>query len=159
MSNAVPAGIQVVGVSRSFGSVHAVQDATLQVSPGSVTALIGPNGSGKTTLLLMLATLLAPDAGTITVAGHNPLTDPEAVRASMGWMPDALGAWPTLSVRAALEVTGRMYRMPPAVAEKRAAELIALTDLTALADQPSRVLSRGQKDRKSVCRERVSRLV
>ncbi|MFT2815670.1 ABC transporter ATP-binding protein [Leifsonia sp. A12D58] len=155
MNNAVSGGIHVVGVSRSFGSVHAVQDATLSVAPGSVTALIGPNGSGKTTLMLMLATLLAPDAGTISVAGHDPLTDPAAVRASMGWMPDALGAWPTLSVRAALNVTGRMYRMPRALAEQRAAELIALTDLTALADQPSRVLSRGQKQRLSLARALV----
>ncbi|WP_370626789.1 ATP-binding cassette domain-containing protein [Cryobacterium sp. PAMC25264] len=90
-------GITVSGVRRTFGSVHAVADASLSVPPGSVTALIGPNGSGKTTLMLMLATLLAPDAGQIRIAGHDPVTDPAAVRARMGWMPDVLGSWPTLS--------------------------------------------------------------
>ncbi|WP_241983409.1 ABC transporter ATP-binding protein [Cryobacterium tagatosivorans] len=150
-----PQGIMVTGVSRSFGSVHAVRDATLTVPPGSVTALIGPNGAGKTTLLLMLASLLAPDAGTITIAGHDPVADPQAVRAAMGWMPDVLGSWPSLSVRASLEVTGRMYRMSRPAAEARANELIGLTGLEALADRPSRVLSRGQKQRLSLARALV----
>jgi len=148
-------GITVSGVRRTFGSVHAVADASLSVPPGSVTALIGPNGSGKTTLMLMLATLLAPDAGQIRIAGHDPVTDPAAVRARMGWMPDALGSWPTLSPRAALTVTGQMYRMSPAAAATRAEELLLLTDLGGLADRPSRVLSRGQKQRLSLARALV----
>ncbi|MFC5929578.1 ABC transporter ATP-binding protein [Cryobacterium melibiosiphilum] len=148
-------GIQVSGVSRAFGSVQAVADATLSIPPGSVTALIGPNGSGKTTLMLMLATLLAPDAGTITVNGHDPATQPQLVRASMGWMPDVLGSWPTLTVRAALETTGRMYRLSRPAAAARAEELIALTGLEELADRPSRVLSRGQKQRLSLARALV----
>lgn len=149
------AGIVVTGVARAFGTVHAVRNATLTVPPGSVTALIGPNGSGKTTLMLMLATLLTPDSGSIRISGHDPVTDPQAVRASMGWMPDALGSWATLSVRAALEVTGRMYRMDPVAAGIRASELIELTGLSPLADQPSRVLSRGQKQRLSLARSLV----
>lgn len=155
MERIAPQGITVAGVSRSFGSVHAVRDATLTVPPGSVTALIGPNGAGKTTLLLMLASLLAPDTGTMTIAGHNPVTDPHRVRAAMGWMPDVLGSWPSLSVRASLEVTGRMYRMSRPAAAARANELIDLTGLEALADRPSRVLSRGQKQRLSLARALV----
>lgn len=145
----------MTGVRRAFGAVQAVRNATLSVPPGSVTALIGPNGSGKTTLMLMLATLLAPDSGSIRIAGHDPVTDPQAVRAAMGWMPDALGSWATLSVRSALEVTGRMYRMSPVAAGIRASELIQLTGLAPLADQPSRVLSRGQKQRLSLARSLV----
>ena len=148
-------GIIVRGLSRRFGSVHAVVDASLSVEPGSVTALIGPNGSGKTTLLLMLATLLAPDAGQIRIAGHDPVTDPALVRARMGWMPDALGSWPTLSPRAALTVTGQMYTMSAAAAAERAETLLTLTDLQDLADRPSRVLSRGQKQRLSLARALV----
>ena len=71
-----PAGIVVEGVRRSFGSTHAVRDMSFSASPGRVTGLIGPNGSGKTTLLLMLATLLAPDAGTIRIGGLDPVRDP-----------------------------------------------------------------------------------
>jgi ABC-2 type transport system ATP-binding protein len=74
-------GIIANSVSRSFGDVHAVVDASFHARPGEVTALIGPNGSGKTTLMLMLASLLRPDSGEISVGGFNPMTDTAAVRA------------------------------------------------------------------------------
>lgn len=147
--------IEVEGVARAFGDVHAVRDASFAVQPGSVTALIGPNGSGKTTLLLMLATLLRPDAGTIRIAGHDPVVDPRAVRRAMGWMPDVLGSWGTLTVRRALEVTGRLYELSPEQARARASALIELVGLQELADRPSRVLSRGQKQRLSLARALV----
>ncbi|MCX7521834.1 ABC transporter ATP-binding protein [Microbacterium sp. STN6] len=148
-------GIAVRGVARAFGSVEAVRHADFDVPPGSVTGLIGPNGSGKTTLMLMLASLLQPDSGSIRVAGHDPVADPAAVRSAMGWMPDVLGSWASLSPRTALEVTGRMYGLERATSATRAAELIDLVGLGALADQPARVLSRGQKQRLSLARALV----
>lgn len=152
--NITPA-IEVEGVARSFGDVHAVRDASFTVQAGSVTALIGPNGSGKTTLLLMLATLLRPDAGSIRIAGHDPVTDPRAVRRAMGWMPDVLGSWGTVTVRRVLEITGRLYELTPEQSRARAQRLIELVGLDTLADQPSRVLSRGQKQRLSLARALV----
>ncbi|MCR2825711.1 ATP-binding cassette domain-containing protein, partial [Microbacterium sp. zg.Y909] len=62
-------GIVARGVRRSFGDVHAVRDVTLEAREGAVTGLVGPNGSGKTTLMLMLASLLAPDAGEVRIGG------------------------------------------------------------------------------------------
>ena len=148
-------GIEVDGVARSFGSVHAVRDMTFTAGYGSVTALIGPNGSGKTTLMLMLASLLAPDRGSIRIAGHDPVTDPRAVRAAMGWMPDVLGSWSSLTVRATLEITGRLHGLSREQTTSRTDELVAQTGLTALAEQPTRVLSRGQKQRLSLARALV----
>ncbi len=147
--------IEVESVARSFGDVHAVRDASFAVHAGSVTALIGPNGSGKTTLLLMLATLLRPDAGSIRIAGHDPVSDPRAVRSAMGWMPDVLGSWGTISVRRTLEVTGRLYERTPEQSRQRAQQLIELVGLDELAEQPTRVLSRGQKQRLSLARALV----
>ncbi len=147
--------IEVEGVARSFGDVQAVRDASFTVNAGSVTALIGPNGSGKTTLMLMLATLLRPDAGTIRIAGHDPVADPRAVRTAMGWMPDVLGSWGTISVRRTLEITGRLYERTPVQARERAQQLIDLVGLVELAEQPTRVLSRGQKQRLSLARALV----
>jgi len=147
--------IAVDGVARSFGNVHAVRDASFEVRAGSVTALIGPNGSGKTTLLLMLATLLKPDAGTIRIAGHDPVKDPRAVRSAMGWMPDVLGSWGSVSVRRTLEITGRLYELSADTSRARAQQLIELVGLESLADQPTRVLSRGQKQRLSLARALV----
>lgn len=149
------AAIAVAGVARSFGEVHAVRDASFEVHAGSVTALIGPNGSGKTTLLLMLATLLRPDAGSIRIAGHDPIDDARAVRTAMGWMPDVLGSWGSVSVRRALEITGRLYELGAEQSRTRAQQLIELVDLDQLADQPTRVLSRGQKQKLSLARALV----
>lgn len=148
-------GIVATGLARSFGAVHAVRDATLEVRPGEITALVGPNGSGKTTLLLMLSTLLAPDRGEIRIGGLNPLTDPRGVRRLIGWMPDVLGAWATLTVRETLVASARLYGIPKPAAADRAAELIDLVDLEPLADRPTRVLSRGQKQRLSLARALV----
>ncbi|MGV8858139.1 ABC transporter ATP-binding protein [Rhodoglobus sp.] len=155
LTESAPTGIVVEGVGRSFGTVHAVRDASFIAKPGTVTGLIGPNGSGKTTLMLMLASLLQPDAGSIRISGHDPVTETAAVRARLGWMPDVLGSWPSLSVRDTLIYTARMYAMDKPAAATRAAELITLVDLPELADSPTRVLSRGQKQRLSLARALV----
>lgn len=148
-------GIRVIDVSRRFGEVHAVRSATMEAVPGHVTALIGPNGSGKTTLMLMLASLLRPDAGSIRVAGYDPVENPAQVRANLGWMPDLLGSWASLTTRETLVFTGRLYQLDVAAARDRAEELMGLVGLDALADQPTRVLSRGQKQRLSLARALV----
>jgi ABC-2 type transport system ATP-binding protein len=148
-------GIEVTGATRAFGSVQAVDHIDLQARPGEVTALVGPNGAGKTTLLLMLATLLAPDAGTIRIAGLDPVAEPRQVRAAIGWMPDAFGTWDALTVREVLETVGAAYRMAPGLARTRAAELLDLVHLGDLADRPARVLSRGQKQRLGLARALV----
>ncbi|MEO8519416.1 MAG: ABC transporter ATP-binding protein [Dermatophilaceae bacterium] len=149
------AGIEVTGVRRAFGTVLAVEHIDLLARPGEVTALVGPNGAGKTTLLLMLATLLAPDAGSIRIGGIDPVTDPRDVRANMGWMPDGFGTWDALTVREVLETVAAAYRMAPGLARTRAAELLDLVHLSDLADRPARVLSRGQKQRLGLARALV----
>ena len=151
-NESVPGGIVVQNLARSFGDVHAVRDASFTAVPGTVTGLIGPNGSGKTTLMLMLASLLKPDAGSIRISGHDPVLETAAVRSRLGWMPDVLGSWSSLSVRDTLIFTARMYAMDKASAAARATELITLVDLPELADSPTRVLSRGQKQRLSLAR-------
>ncbi|MBF4462793.1 MULTISPECIES: ABC transporter ATP-binding protein [unclassified Rathayibacter] len=148
-------GIVAEGVSRAFGQVRAVRDASFEARPGEVTALIGPNGAGKTTLMLLLATLLRPDAGTLRVAGHDPVADPAAVRAELGWMPDVLGSWASLTARATLRTTGLLYGLRRDDAEARARQLLDEVDLVEFADRPTRVLSRGQKQRLSLARALV----
>lgn len=148
-------GILVQDVSRAFGAVQAVRSATLRAEPGSVTGLVGPNGAGKTTLLLMLASLLAPDTGTIRIGGVDPLEDPLAARRLLGWMPDALGAWPSLTARETLVTTARLYGIAPLDAAQRAERLLHLVGLAALADSPAKVLSRGQKQKLGLARALV----
>lgn len=145
-------GISAQDVKRSFGAVQAVRGMSFEAPAGAVTALIGPNGSGKTTLLLMLASLLAPDSGTIRIAGADPVENPLSVRRSVGWMPDTLGVWDSLTATEILITMGRLYGMAPAAAASRAGELLEQVRLADLAHKPARVFSRGQQQRLSLAR-------
>ena len=148
-------GILVEDVARAFGAVHAVRGASFVAAEGRVTGLVGPNGAGKTTLLLMLASLLAPDRGRIRIGGTDPVTDPSSARRVLGWMPDALGAWPSLTVCESIETTARLYDLGRDHARQRAEELIALVGLGDLAASPAKVLSRGQKQKLGLARALV----
>lgn len=145
-------GITATAVSRSFGQVSAVEHMDFDAPAGKVTALIGPNGAGKTTLLLMLASLLAPDSGTITVEGLDPRHHHAEVRRRIGWMPDTLGVWESLTAREILSQMARFYRLPKAGIPQRVTEMLDRVRLSDLADQPARVLSRGQQQRLSLAR-------
>lgn len=144
--------IEAIGLSRSFGGIPVVRDATLAVEPGEITALVGPNGSGKTTLMLMLATLLRPDDGIAKISGHETTGETLRARAALGWMPDALGSWPQLTVRETLVAVCEMYGLRSTAARGRAEELIARTGLEQHAAQRTNTLSRGQKQRLSLAR-------
>lgn len=148
-------GITATGVRRRFGTVEAVRDIDLHAPAGQVTALVGPNGSGKTTLFLALATLLVPDGGTITVAGHDPVTEPDAVRAVLGWSPDVFGVYDNLTAREYLELFADAYLLPGPKGRARTRELLTLTHLEEFADAPVHVLSRGQKQRLGLARALV----
>ncbi|MCC9177272.1 ABC transporter ATP-binding protein [Arthrobacter sp. zg-Y750] len=151
-NSAESTGIVAEGIQRSFGSVQAIRAMDFTAPAGEVTALIGPNGSGKTTLLLILASLLAPDAGSVRINGFDPLTQAGAVRATVGWMPDTLGTWESLTATEILTTMGAFYGLGRSVAAARAAELLDTVHLTEYADQPARVLSRGQQQRLSLAR-------
>ncbi|MET3205518.1 MULTISPECIES: ABC transporter ATP-binding protein [unclassified Arthrobacter] len=145
-------GISATAVSRRFGQVHAVEHMDFHAPAGKVTALIGPNGAGKTTLLLMLASLLAPDSGTITVDGLDPQHHSPEVRKRIGWMPDTLGVWESLTAREILTQIARFYQLPKAGIPQRVTAMLERVRLNDLADQPARVLSRGQQQRLSLAR-------
>lgn len=145
-------GVNAQGLARSFGAVQAVRDIDLQAPAGQVTALVGPNGAGKTTVMLVLATLLVPDAGRVRVAGHDPTTEPDAVRARMGWSPDVFGLYDQLTCREYLVFAGQAYRLTRVQAGARAEVLLQESRLSEFADQPVHMLSRGQKQRLGLAR-------
>ena len=150
-------GISARGVRRWFGEVEAVADIDLEAPAGQVTALVGPNGSGKTTLFLVLATLLVPDAGEVSVGGHDPVTEPDAVRAMLGWSPDVFGVYDNLTAREYLEFFAAAYLLPKRERRARADELLETIHLTEYAGSPVHVLSRGQKQRLGLARALVHR--
>ena len=139
--------IEVSQLTRFFGRAPAVRQLDMSVPSGAVTGLVGPNGAGKTTLLLMLAALLAPDSGTIRVAGLDPVTQSREVHRAVGWMPDAFGTWDSLTCTEILLTFAAAQGMDAATARPR-----ALVHLDEMARTPARVLSRGQKQRLGLAR-------
>ena len=121
--------IDVKNLSKSFGKVKAVDDVSFSVAAGEVYGLLGPNGAGKTTTLRILATLLKPDSGSATVAGHDVLKAPEAVRASIGVVNGGMGLYDRLTGREILYYFGRLYDLEERQIEQRIAELDDLLEL------------------------------
>lgn len=127
--------------------VEAVRGINMVVKQGEIFGFLGPNGAGKTTTLRMLATLMQPDSGTATVAGHNLLEEPGRVRERIGYVSQAGGTDPHLTARENLVLQGRLYGMAKAAAQERAAELIDALDLETFADRQAKTYSGGQKRR------------
>uniref|UniRef100_UPI0023F15E02 ABC transporter ATP-binding protein n=1 Tax=Actinomyces gerencseriae TaxID=52769 RepID=UPI0023F15E02 len=149
--------IEVTDVTRFFGSTRAVWRMNMTVPAGAVTGLVGSNGAGKTTLLLMLAALLAPDTGSIKVAGLDPTTQSREVHRAVGWMPDAFGTWDSLTCTEILLTFAAAQGLDRATGQRRAIEMLSAVHLEDMAQTPARVLSRGQKQRLGLARALVHR--
>ena len=107
-------------------SVPALNDLSLQVPAGSLYGLLGPNGAGKTTALRILCTLLAPDSGTVRVAGLDALADPRGVRRLLGYVAQEVAIDKILTGRELLQLQGDLYHLPRHQRDRRIAELIEL---------------------------------
>ena len=150
-------GVEARGVARRFGAVQALRGLDITVPYGQVTALVGPNGAGKTTLLLILATLLAPDTGTVRIGGHDVRTHPDRAREALGWMPDTFGVYDQLTVDEYLAFFADAYGLPKEERPRRLRALLSLVHLEDRLGQPVHALSRGQKQRLGLARALVHR--
>ena len=119
--------IEVTGVTRFFGPTRAVWQMNMTVPTGTVTGLVGSNGAGKTTLLLMLVALLAPDAGSIRIAGLDPAAQPRQVHQAVGWMPDSFGIWDSLTCTEILMTFAATQRLDEATDQEHAIEILSTT--------------------------------
>ncbi len=120
----------IANLSKSFEEKRAVDDLSLTVPEGSMFGLVGPNGAGKTTTLSMVTGLLRPDAGTVSVLGHDVWSDPVRAKALTGVLPDGLRLFDRLSGREVIRYTGLLRRLDRRVAEERAEELLEAVGLT-----------------------------
>jgi ABC-2 type transport system ATP-binding protein len=126
-----------------FGDVAAVDGISFSAGTSEVFGLLGPNGAGKTTTLRVLTTVLPADGGTATVAGFDVATDGLAVRASIGYIPQALSADGALTARENLEFYARVTGVPRAERPGRLAGAVDAMDLGSMLDRLARTLSGG----------------
>ncbi len=150
--------IAVDGLVKRFGRKHeivAVDGASFHAAAGAITGLLGPNGAGKTTLLRMLSTLIAPDAGSATVDGHDVVRDRYLVRKDIGVLSDARGLYVRLTARENVRYYGRLHGMDGAALDARIDELFAGLGLEALADRRTQGFSQGERMKVAIARALV----
>jgi sulfate transport system ATP-binding protein len=143
--------IDVKGVSKGFDGFSALEQVTLEVAEGSLTALLGPSGSGKSTLLRVIAGLELPDAGTVLIDGVD-VTAARPQDRGIGFVFQHYAAFTHMSVRENVAFGLRIRKRPREEVRKRVDELLSLVGLTAWGDQRPAQLSGGQRQRMALAR-------
>jgi sulfate/thiosulfate transport system ATP-binding protein len=143
--------IEVRNVSKRFGSFQALEDVSLDVEGGALTALLGPSGSGKSTLLRIIAGLEVPDSGEIRLAGEDatPLTTQQR---GVGFVFQHYAAFKHMSVRENIAFGLKIRKRPKDEVRSRVDELLALVQLQGFGDRYPAQLSGGQRQRMALAR-------
>jgi ABC-2 type transport system ATP-binding protein len=134
-----PLTIETFGLTRRYGSLCALDKATLQVARGHIFGLLGPNGAGKSTLIKILTTLLPPTAGEARILGHDLQRDAPFIRSQIGYVPQLLSADGDLTGYENLLLSAQLYGMSHKERKKVIQELLAFMGLT---DQADRLVSK-----------------
>ncbi|MEC3979498.1 ATP-binding cassette domain-containing protein [Amycolatopsis sp. H20-H5] len=149
--------IEAVGVTKSFGSVTALQGIDLSVAEGSIHGLLGHNGAGKTTLVHILSTLLPPTSGSAKVCGFDVTAQPKQVRKRIGLTGQFASVDVALSGRDNLGLIARLLGASRKQARGRTDELLELFDLTEAAKRPAAQYSGGMRRRLDIAASLVGR--
>lgn len=144
--------IDIRGLSHSYKTHKAVCSASFHVYPQSIHGFVGPNGAGKTTTLKILATLLKPQAGSITVFGGDIVRNQREVRRRIGFMPDHFSMYRQMTVFEYLDFFGAAYGLTQVQRDKTIGDVLALTDMEGRKDDLISGLSRGMQQRVSLAR-------
>src|SRR6185295_18072685 len=139
--------IQTLGLTRTYGAMTALNALDLTVNRGDLFGFIGSNGAGKTTTLRILATFLAPSAGTAKVLGHDVVSEADAVRHVIGYMPDFFGVYKDMEVTEYLDFFGACYKIPTVQREKTVNDVLELVGLSEKKGSLIGALSRGMQQR------------
>jgi sulfate/thiosulfate transport system ATP-binding protein len=143
--------IDINAVSKQFGDFTALQDVSLEVPEGSLTALLGPSGSGKSTLLRIIAGLETPDSGTVSIDGDD-VSHVVPQKRGIGFVFQHYAAFTHMSVRDNVAFGLQIRKRPKAETRQRVDELLELVGLTKWADQRPSQLSGGQRQRMALAR-------
>ncbi|MGH3613395.1 MAG: ATP-binding cassette domain-containing protein [Pseudonocardia sp.] len=149
--------VEAQGLIKRFGSTLALDGVDLLIPTGSVLGLLGPNGAGKTTAVRIVTTLLRPDGGWARVAGHNVVTQSQAVRRSIGLSGQYAAVDANLTGYENLYMVARLYGMHRAAARERARELLGRFQLEEAAERPSKTYSGGMRRRLDLAGALVAR--
>jgi ABC-2 type transport system ATP-binding protein len=142
-----PAALKATGLRKSFGDTVALDGIDLCVAEGSVFALLGPNGAGKTTAVHILSTLIDADAGQVLVAGHDPVTEPAAIRSVIGVTGQFAAVDSLLTGEENLILMADLNHLGRAEGRRRVADLLEQLDLGEGSRKPAATYSGGMRRR------------
>lgn len=145
-----PAIIEVNGLVKKYGDRVAVRGVTFSILEGEIFGLLGPNGAGKTTTIGILATLLTLDEGRVTISGYDLVREANRVKQVIGFVPQELALYPTISAQDNLAFFGRIYGLRGAALKKRIDEVLALVGLSDRAGDAVQTFSGGMKRRLNI---------
>ena len=139
--------IELQGLGKRYGSVVALAGVSLSVPRGCLYGLLGPNGAGKTTTLRILATLLAPDQGQVSLAGIDALADPRRVRSRLGYVAQEVAIDKILTGRELLKLQGDLHHLSRSERDQRLDELVDLLGMGDWIDRRCGTYSGGMRRR------------
>jgi ABC-2 type transport system ATP-binding protein len=144
--------ISVENIVKRYGDFTAVNGITFHVDDGEIFGLLGPNGAGKSTLIRMMTTLTPVTSGRAVVAGHDVSRDSDAVRRTIGVIPQALTSDIDLTVEENLSIYAKLYEVPKAERERNINDLLEAVDLVKWRGAQTKTLSGGMRRRLEIAR-------
>jgi len=139
--------IELKSLTKKYGDYKAVDDLNLLVKKGEIFGFIGPNGAGKTTTIKMIGGILAPSAGSVTVAGIDIQKEPEKAKRKIGFIPDRPYLYEKLTGREFLKFTADLYGVPADIFNKKAQQNLEMFSLADWSDELIESYSHGMKQR------------
>jgi len=149
--------VEALGIRKAFGDKQVLDGVDLIVPKGQIVALLGPNGAGKTTLIRILATLLRPDAGAATIAGHDLLTDAVGVRRAISLTGQYAAVDDMLTGEENLQMMARLRHLPRRAARDRADQLLTEFDLDDVRRRLVKTYSGGMRRRVDLAASLIAR--
>lgn len=147
MTAATDTAIEARHLGKRFGAIVAAADITFAVSRGEIFGLVGPDGAGKTTIMRMLAAVMQPDAGSISVDGIDAVADPERAKRRISYMPQRFGLYEDLTVEENIRFYADLFDIPRALRRERARRLLAASGMGEFRRRLAGQLSGGMKQK------------
>jgi ABC-2 type transport system ATP-binding protein len=139
--------IEVAGLIKRFAGIAAVDNVGFAVSQREIFGLVGPDGAGKTTVMRMLAGVLPPDRGTITLENIDVVADPESAKAHLSYMPQRFGLYEDLTVDENIRFYADLFEVPRRLRDARTGPLLAASNMGAFRNRLAGQLSGGMKQK------------
>lgn len=144
--------LSITNLSKSFKNYKALDGLNLEIDDNEIFGFVGPNGAGKTTTMRIIAGLLAPDSGVVTIDGCNVVREKEKIRKKIGYMPDFFGAYEYMKAHEYMEYFASLYGIEGKKASIRCDELLELVGLYDRRDTYVDDMSRGMKQKMCLAR-------